>query len=1020
MQNSFFTNADKDTLRNKINNILKTDKNIQHLDFLIGYIRLSGLKSIVDSMSKFNSRILVGLKSDDKIYKTIQEKFSKEQISDIEDEYQFIDKIRELMSLNKLQIKIVEEKNVHAKMYIFRDDGQKDHTGKNIQYSGSVIVGSSNLTYNGLEKNYELNVEIQDKRYIKDALELFEDLWENSSDLSKDDIEKYIKPYIKIKKEPSNDIFYQILIEYFDDIIDNKLNLDTTINLFDYQKDAVNSAIVKLNRYNGAILGDVVGLGKTVIAVAILKVLKYRCLIIAPPAIHKQWIDTLDKFNIDKTYYKIVTFDKPSQQNEFEMIIIDESHKLKDSKSNRYTKIEELCKFPFRKKVLLLSATLQNNSPADIANQIYLFQDKNSSTLPQIVSLEKFFNPLIRSFKLMKNEPDKEVVSNTIKDISNKIKNNVLKPLLIRRTRKDIESFDMYKNDIAKFPKINKLKTLDYQLGDLADDFITTIDYLENKIKYGRFRVLNNLNQNGKDKYKIEHPSISDNIFNDNDLSTLAKYGFIKRFESSFGAFRKSLDNAINSLTQFIEDLEDNKLYIGKNSNKILNREISKKEYIFENNKIYYIKIDKQNNKEEKIYLQGLILKKDDFADIKAYQNTLDIDLEYLQKLKNIWDNHTNDPKFNKFLEYLFGQQSNKIVIFTEYSDTLHYLKDRFPAILKSRTLFVTSQNRDDLEDKIMQNFDANSAIQKDNFNILITTDTLAEGVNLHRSDTLLNYDLPWNSTKLMQRMGRINRIGSKFDNLHIANFKPVDQSNNVIKLLEKSFLKLQSFHYTLGEDTKILFDYEEVEAFGINKDLDEELKYLQLVRDFKQKHPNEFELLKRKKTNSLKLNFDISRELAFFKIGNNSYFYQLENHEYKNIDFLTFINQIEGYDKCQYIKTNIDRAINSHIQKLDTEKFTNNDLKNVLTKKDKEARILVKYWYQEDNLIDKELFLNITDLIDSKVTKTLSLNILALQNKEKDIIIKELNKFNIPTQTQSLEQQDIKTKIFISLKGNE
>ena len=175
------------------------------------------------------------------------------------------------------------------------------------------------------------------------------------------------------------------LISYFDDIIDNNFKLDSKITLFDYQKDALNSAIVKLNRYNGAILGDVVGLGKTIIAVGILKVLKYKSIIIAPPAVHKQWIKTLEDFNIDKSLYDIFTYDKLPKENESQIIIIDESHKLKNDKSTRYSKIEELCKTPFRKKVLLLSATLQNNTPADIANQIYLFQDKNNSNLPYIL-----------------------------------------------------------------------------------------------------------------------------------------------------------------------------------------------------------------------------------------------------------------------------------------------------------------------------------------------------------------------------------------------------------------------------------------------------------------------------------------------------------------------------------------------------------------------------------------------------------------------------------------------------------
>jgi hypothetical protein len=301
----------------------------------------------------------------------------------------------------------------------------------------------------------------------------------------------------------------------------------------------------------------------------------------------------------------------------------------------------------------------------------------------------------------MKKEEDKTIVTTTIKNISTDIKNSVLKPLLIRRTRTDIESFDMYKNDIEKFPKIEKTNSLDYELGNLTDDFVKTISYLEINLKYHRFRVLNNLNQKGKDKYKTNHPTISDNIFNDNDLSTLAKYSFIKRFESSFGAFKKSLNNAIVSLEQFIKDLENDKLYIGDKSNQILKRKDSNKKYIYENNKIYYIKINKKDDTQEKVYLKGAVLQKSDFENIHIFQDGLNKDLEYLQVLKDIWDKHIKDPKYDKFLDYLMNQPNKKIVIFTEYTDTLDYLEKKFPAILRAKTLFITSQNRDSFQDKI-------------------------------------------------------------------------------------------------------------------------------------------------------------------------------------------------------------------------------------------------------------------------------------------------------------------------------
>jgi len=991
------------------------------LDFLIGYFRITGFDKIAEHLSGITHvRILVGINADKPTYDATQliEKFANEQIAFCDEVCQNFLSMRELIANKKISIRISPNKDVHSKMYIFRDEAIEDYTGMGTKYQGSVIIGSSNLTHNGLEGNFELNTEIEDSHYVKDAVEVFERLWANSVELTEEDYDTYIKPRLKEplqNEHPQtyNNIFYHVLAEYFKDIIDNQLNLDGEIQLFDYQKDAVNSAILRLNRFNGAILGDVVGLGKTVIAAGVLKVLDYKSLIIAPPAIHNQWIDTLKKFGIPPTQYKLSTYDKLPGHSDAQIIILDESHKLKNHKSERYKRIEELCKMPFRKKVLLVSATIQNNTPEDIANQIYLFQDKNGSNLPHLVSLEKFFSPLISSHRNLKKIFDKNEVNLELERIATEIKTQVLNPLLIRRTRTDIESHPMYQNDIKKFPKVEKLNLLEYRLGELSSDFTTTIEYLENKLKYERFRVLNNLNEKGKGRYKEEHPTISDNIFNDNDLSTLAKYSLIKRFESSLYAFKISLENSIVALSQFIEDLENNKLYVGKNSADVLGRNTNeRRKYIYEGDKIYYVKVTKEE--EEKIYLKGIVLGQDDFKNPQEYLYDLKRDLSYLQELLEIWRENTGDPKHDTFLDVLRYSDSEKMVVFTEYSDTLDYLESNMPSSLKSQTLFISSANRKEYEEIIAENFDANHENPKDNYRIIITTDTLAEGVNLHRSDTLINYDLPWNSTKLMQRMGRINRIGSKFETLDISSFKPVDESNQVIGLMEKSFIKLQSFHYTLGEDSKILFDDEVVESFGVREDSDEELRYLQLIRTFKESHPKEFEELTHIHEGAVSLMGDEACELAFFKVGSISYFYQKLEALWEGIDFLTLIKSIETSKEAVAIQSNIDACIDYHIMKMNTKIFTNNDLKNKLSKQDKEAIMLLQKWYINDKIIDKKLFENAREMVEAKSIQGLGAKILEISNSGDIAQTLTALTASSATQTKVIDHADITTKIYI------
>ncbi len=229
------------------------------------------------------------------------------------------------------------------------------------------------------------------------------------------------------------------------------------------------------------------------------------------------------------------------------------------------------------------------------------------------------------------------------------------------------------------------------------------------------------------------------------------------------------------------------------------------------------------------------------------YLQKLEKDLKILEKLVQLWKDDIQDPKIAKFIKILDKEKKNKIVIFTESKDTLDYLKSKLST--NKKILFISSQNRDKYKSIIRENFDANyRGEQKDDYNIIITTDTLAEGINLHRSNTIYNYDIPWNATKLIQIIGRINRIGTKEPYIHIHNFKPSENIEKSIKLSQKAFVKLQSFHTTFGEDSKIYTEDEEVFSVELfnkkvinNQELDEELDFLEELRDFIDNNPSEY-----------------------------------------------------------------------------------------------------------------------------------------------------------------------------------
>ena len=189
-----------------------------------------------------------------------------------------------------------------------------------------------------------------------------------------------------------------------------------------------------------------------------------------------------------------------------------------------------------------------------------------------------------------------------------------------------------------------------------------------------------------------------------------------------------------------------------------------------------------------------------------------------------------------------------KLVIFSESKETTDYLVKRLEEKGRKDVIEINAVNRKDRMPAVRANFDANIPLveQKDNIKIVITTEVLAEGVNLHRSNTIVNYDTPWNSTRLMQRIGRVNRIGSVANKVFIYNFYPTAKVDNDIALQKKAITKLQAFHSALGEDSQIYSTEEEVETFGIfdktiEESKDERLAYLMELRKFKKENPKDF-----------------------------------------------------------------------------------------------------------------------------------------------------------------------------------
>ena len=800
----------------------------------------------------------------------------------------------------KIEVKAHPSKKIHAKVYIFRPENFNQHT------PAQVITGSSNLTSAGLgtgEKyNYEFNVQLNDYEEVAFATEEFEKLWQEAVAITPKDVTPIKETsYLNDTLTPF-EIYLKLLIEYFGKSLEYDAedlgDLPENYKKLSYQQDAVKDGYDMLLKHNGFMLADVVGLGKTVIAAQIARkfllengMSKTRILVVYPPAVEKNWKTTFGLLGIDKyTHFisngslkKILDgHEDYKDKGEYDLVIVDEAHKFRTHSTQSFNNLQLICKSPrqnqdkgkvkgSQKKVILVSATPLNNKPEDIFSQIQMFQDVRNSSLP-ITNLTGFFSPLIETFKNLKKGEELDVES--LRKIYSDIRKNVIEPITIRRTRTDLLGIERYKQDLAsqgiKFPDVLPPKKVEYALSpELNNLFFKTIIHLvgfsgnpeklqqelelvaklgldaEDILNYARYQAIAGL------KPKIQEQFYSNAERASKSLATIMKTMLVKRLESSFEAFKKSLATFEKATSRMIEMFEKDKVYIAPDLdiNKLLDQGMSEEDI-----DALLEKLSEENPKNQ-------IFSADDFD--PEFLESLKHDEKILKALLEAWQQVDKDPKCDEFLKKLdtvfFHKDKNleqKLVIFSESKDTIDYLKTKLEQKkkLKDKVLAISSKNRKDLFETILENFDANQAQdkQKNDYTIILTTEVLAEGVNLHRSNVIVHYDTPWNSTKLMQRIGRVNRIGTQAPAIYNYVFYPSAQGDSQIKLSKTALMKIQAFHTAFGEDNQVYSEEEildEVSLFtesALQEQADERLKYREFLREYKKQHEEEFKRIEK------------------------------------------------------------------------------------------------------------------------------------------------------------------------------
>jgi len=913
---TFITNEKNRNLLERFK-VLITDTRL--FDCLAGYFYTSGFHALYRSLEKTEHiRVLVGISTNKQTYDLLNEAnkpnqkvidFShaetkreveyliEQELADSEDNRKVeegVNKFIEWIKEDKLEIRAYPSQDIHAKLYIMTFcEGDRD--------VGRVITGSSNFTYAGLVDSLEFNVELKNRSDYDFAKNKFEELWNNAVDVS----EKYVqtiqgKTWLSQNISPYQ-LYLKFLYEYFKDELGQTDEvfvkyLPQEFKKLEYQEQAVLNAKKILLEYGGVFISDVVGLGKTYISAMLAGQLDGRTLVIAPPVLLEKanpgsWTNVFSDFRFHADFESLGKLDNLLLRgtDKYTNIIIDEAHRFRTETTITYEKLAEVCR---GKRVILVTATPYNNTPKDILSLLKLFQKAKKSTIPNVPDLESFFAKLEKRVKSLDRKRDYSEYISTVKENAREIRDKVLKYLMVRRTRTEIEKY--FNKDIKeqglKFPDVEKPEPLFYELNDNEDViFNKTIVLIANKFRYARYMPL--LYYKGKlDQLEIQ---------SQRNMGRFMKILLVKRLESSFFAFRNSVDRFLHSYEMFIKELDNGNVYVSK-------------KHI---NKIFELLENDDDEAVQRLIDEG----KAERYDSEEFEDELRKDLQHdhtiLMEVKKLWQNVMRDPKLLKFAAGLSKNavlKKNHLIIFTESKETANYLFKEINKKDRGRVLLFTGDSGESIRDKVIENFDARARHPKDDYRILVSTEVLSEGVNLHRANVVINYDIPWNPTRMMQRVGRINRVDTPFDVIHTFNFFPTTQSNDQIKLKEAAEGKINAFLTLLGGDAELLTEGEPIgshELFnrliskktleGDDETEESELKYLQVIRDIREKDPDLFEKIKYlpKKARTAKLKRQFAESLiTYFRRGKLQKFFMAQaKKEAQELDFMTAAGLLES-----------------------------------------------------------------------------------------------------------------------------
>lgn len=787
---------------------------------------------------------------------------------------------------NKVEIKsLVEPDFLHGKMYHIRNSNTRE----------SALLGSSNFTVQGLglsaKPNMELNLVINDQRDIRELIDWFDALWNNSiEEIPVVDVKEKVLGYLEMlyaENDPQFVYFktlYHLFIRYIEDQEKGGLLLKETTHfldsqiwqaLFTFQKDGVKGAINKILKHGGCIIADSVGLGKTYEALAIIKYfesLNMRTLVICPKKLSDNWTiyqahknHSLNPFIKDRFDYNVIyhtdlnrTHGKSDADgldlssfnwSAYDLVVLDESHNFRNNikgkvndqgerSISRYERLmEEIIKKGGKTKVVMLSATPVNNSLRDLRNQIYFITEGSDTALAETTGIKHIENTIKNAqtqFTLWADH--KKNPHRSVKDLLERLDSSftrLLDELTIARSRKHIlKHYNI--DELGKFPVRQKVISV-YPEIDLNNRF-PSYDKLNREIMKYKLALFNPSAylKEGFDVYYEEKSGVKVKNFSqakrENFLIGMMKVNFLKRLESSIQSFEISMDRTIKKIEALQHKIRE---YMERQVNDVAIDEAMftmddpEDEELSEANENLYV------GKKTRFHLDHLKL--------DEWLADLHNDRDQLIDLYNNAETVTpeRDAKLAQLRELILqkanhplNKSNRKILVFTAFADTASYLYQQLERWitqdLNLHMALVTGgsmENRTTFKPKgknlrsqsdfasILTNFSPVSKKrhlmtdmpQDGEINILIATDCISEGQNLQDCDYLINYDIHWNPVRIIQRFGRIDRIGSKNEKIQMVNFWPTKDLDNYINLKERVEARMALVDLTATQEENIL-----------------------------------------------------------------------------------------------------------------------------------------------------------------------------------------------------------------------